>query len=833
MSAKAELGMVGLGRMGANMVRRLMRDGHRCVVYDVNPAAVETLVAEGAEGAASPAELAAKLSAPRAVWVMVPAGHITESTVNAVAAELEAGDAIIDGGNSYYRDDIRRAAELAKREIDYIDCGTSGGVFGLERGYCLMIGGPDAAVERLDSVFATLAPGVDSAERTPGRDGDVSPAENGYLHCGPVGAGHFVKMVHNGIEYGVMAAYAEGLNVLRNANAGSVEREADAETAPLEHPEYYQYEIDLPDVAEVWRRGSVIGSWLLDLTATALLAITRARDVLGSRLRLGRGPLDVDRGDRGGRADTGSEHGALHPLLLPRARRLRRQGALGDAQAVRGPRGETGLTAAVEPYFDLGSYTRATSTASTSAQTWFERGLVWSYAFHHEEAIRCFERALEHDPGFALAHWGVAYAIGPNYNKEWEAFDPVDLAASLEKACDEVAAARACADRAAPVERALVEALGSRYQANDPAADLVGWNADYAEAMRDVYRAHPDDLDVAALFADALMNLTPWALWDRYTGLPPDGAATLEAKEVLEQALERPGGRSHPGLVHLYVHLMEMSPFPEQALPVADELRSLVPDAGHLVHMPTHIDVLCGDYQSTLAWNLRAIEVNEKYVAREGLVGFYSLYHAHDRHFAIYGAMFLGRSQVALEVAAGLEASLPEELLRIEQPPMADYLEAFVPMRLHVLIRFGMWEDILALALPGDPELYSTTTAMTHYAQGVAYAATGRLAEAEAARDAFVAAVARVPASRYLFNNTCQDILAVAGAMLDGELEYRRGKLRRGVRAPAPGDRARRRAAVRRALGLDAANAPCLRRAAARAGSGRGGRDRLRRGPRL
>ena len=271
MSAKAELGMVGLGRMGANMVRRLMRDGHRCVVYDVNPAAVETLVGEGAEGAASPAELAAKLSAPRAVWVMVPAGHITESTVNAVAAELEAGDAIIDGGNSYYRDDIRRAAELAKREIDYIDCGTSGGVFGLERGYCLMIGGPDAAVERLDSVFATLAPGVDSAERTPGRDGDVSPAENGYLHCGPVGAGHFVKMVHNGIEYGVMAAYAEGLNVLRNANAGSVERVADAETAPLEHPEYYQYEIDLPDVAEVWRRGSVIGSWLLDLTATALL----------------------------------------------------------------------------------------------------------------------------------------------------------------------------------------------------------------------------------------------------------------------------------------------------------------------------------------------------------------------------------------------------------------------------------------------------------------------------------------------------------------------------------------------------------------------------------
>ena len=487
----------------------------------------------------------------------------------------------------------------------------------------------------------------------------------------------------------------------------------------------------------------------------------------------------------------------------------------------------------MEPYFDLGTHKCATSTASTSAQTWFDRGLVWSYAFHHEEAIRCFERAVEHDPGFALAHWGIAYAIGPNYNKQWEAFDPVDLAASLEKACDEVAAARACADRAAPVERALVEALGSRYQANDPSADLVAWNADYAEAMRDVYRAHPDELDVAALFADALMNLTPWALWDRYTGLPSEGAATLEAKEVLERALERPGGRTHPGLVHLYVHLMEMSPFPEQALPVADELRSLVPDAGHLVHMPTHIDVLCGDYKSTLEWNLRAIEVNEKYVAREGRVGFYALYHAHDRHFAIYGAMFLGRSQVALRVAADLEASLPEELLRIEQPPMADYLEAFVPMRLHVLIRFGMWEDILALPLPADPGLYCTTTAMTHYAQGVAYAATGRMEEAEAARDAFLAAVARVPDSRYLFNNTCQDILAVAGAMLDGELEYRRGRVRRGVRAPAPGDRARRRAAVRRAVGLDAAHAPRLRRAAARAGSGRGGRDRLRRGPGL
>jgi 6-phosphogluconate dehydrogenase len=265
-----ELGIVGLGRMGANMARRLMRDGHKCVVYDVNPEAIAELVGEGAEGAASLQDLASAMPAPRSVWVMVPAGEITEKTVEGVAEVLESGDAIIDGGNSYYRDDIRRAAKVGEKGIDYVDCGTSGGVFGLERGYCLMIGGPDRAVERLDPIFASLAPGVDSAERTPGRSGDPSPAENGYLHCGPNGAGHFVKMVHNGIEYGMMAAYAEGLNILKNANAGKVSREADAETAPLDHPEYYQYDLDLPEVTEVWRRGSVVGSWLLDLTAAAM-----------------------------------------------------------------------------------------------------------------------------------------------------------------------------------------------------------------------------------------------------------------------------------------------------------------------------------------------------------------------------------------------------------------------------------------------------------------------------------------------------------------------------------------------------------------------------------
>ncbi len=265
-----EIGIVGLGRMGANIARRLMKDGHRCVVYDVDPNAIGELAGEGAEPAADLAELAAKLVPPRAVWVMVPAGEITEATIRDVAAELKPGDTIIDGGNTYYRDDIRLADELAQNGIDHVDCGTSGGVFGLERGYCLMIGGPKETCSRLDPIFRTLAPGVESAERTPGREGDPSPSEQGYLYCGPAGAGHFVKMVHNGIEYGMMAAFAEGLNVLKGADAGLRERDGDAETAPLSDPRYYQYEIDVAEVAEVWRRGSVVGSWLLDLTAAAL-----------------------------------------------------------------------------------------------------------------------------------------------------------------------------------------------------------------------------------------------------------------------------------------------------------------------------------------------------------------------------------------------------------------------------------------------------------------------------------------------------------------------------------------------------------------------------------
>ncbi len=276
-----QLGMIGLGRMGANMVRRLMKDGHECVVFDVDPDAVSQLESEGATGCGSLGELVAKLEQPRAVWVMVPAGLVGR-IVDELSEHLEAGDAIVDGGNSYYRDDVDRAEALLAKRLYLVDVGTSGGVHGRERGFGLMIGGEAEVVERLDPIFASLAPGVDAASRTEGKTGEPSRAEHGYLHCGPSGAGHFVKMVHNGIEYGIMAAYAEGLNVLHRANAGKRQAaDASAEVSPLLDPKYYRYDLPVPDVAEVWRRGSVIASWLLDLTAHALFASPKLDDFGG------------------------------------------------------------------------------------------------------------------------------------------------------------------------------------------------------------------------------------------------------------------------------------------------------------------------------------------------------------------------------------------------------------------------------------------------------------------------------------------------------------------------------------------------------------------------
>jgi 6-phosphogluconate dehydrogenase len=288
-----QVGMVGLGRMGANMVRRLMRGGHQCVAHDVTPAAVKAIAAEGAVGAETLDEFVAKLRKPRTVWLMVPAA-VVDATLDALVAKLSPGDVIVDGGNSYYRDDIARAARLTKSGIHYVDCGTSGGVMGLDRGYCLMIGGEKDVVGRLDPIFATLAPGTGSVPRTAGREKLGGTSERGYLHCGPNGAGHFVKMVHNGIEYGMMAAYAEGLNILRHANIGKQKQTADAETTPLRNPEFYQYDFNLADVTEVWRRGSVVASWLLDLTATALAADPALEKFAGRVSDSGEGRWTID-----------------------------------------------------------------------------------------------------------------------------------------------------------------------------------------------------------------------------------------------------------------------------------------------------------------------------------------------------------------------------------------------------------------------------------------------------------------------------------------------------------------------------------------------------------
>lgn len=427
-------------------------------------------------------------------------------------------------------------------------------------------------------------------------------------------------------------------------------------------------------------------------------------------------------------------------------------------------------------YYDLGTHRREVTTSSADAQTWFDRGLAWTYGFHHEEARRCFERAVEADPECAMAHWGIAYVVGPNYNLAWNDFDAASLADSLTTARIARENAERLAEGASDVEQALIATLAARYPVVDAAEGDPGWCEGHAVAMRAAYQRFPDDLDVAALFAEALMNVTPWQMWDLPTGQPAAGAHTVECREVLERALARPEARHHPGVLHMYIHLMEMSPTPEAAAEVADLLRELVPDAGHLRHMPSHIDVLLGHYREVIEANQAAYDADERYVAREGVMNAYTLYRCHDLHFLVYGAMFVGDRATALDAANRLVAAIPESLLRVSSPPMADLLEGFVAIRVHVMIRFGMWDELVAQVLPDDYALYAATTAFVHYGRGVAFSATGRVAEAERERELFRAAVARVPESRTLFNNTVADLLGIASQMLDGELLYRRGE---------------------------------------------------------
>ncbi|MFC4671874.1 hypothetical protein ACFO5X_25220 [Seohaeicola nanhaiensis] len=425
--------------------------------------------------------------------------------------------------------------------------------------------------------------------------------------------------------------------------------------------------------------------------------------------------------------------------------------------------------------YDLGSYGWPITTASEAAQLWFDRGLNWTYGFNHEEAIACYRRAAELDPQAAMPHWGVAYATGPNYNLPWELYDDRGRAKALAGAYDATQAAMARIDSATPIEAALIRALCARYPQRDTTDDMEAWDRAFAAEMRAVYAAHPDNLDVCSVFAESLLTLTPWQMWDLARACPAEGAATEEARQVLETAMARPGGMAHPGLLHLYVHLMEMSPFPEKALKAADVLRRLVPDAGHLVHMPTHIDVLCGNYHDVVFWNERAIEADLKYYNRNGAFNFYTGYRQHNYHFVIYGAMFLGQIEPALRAIRGMAATVPEEMLRIESPPMADFFESFMGMEPHVLIRFGKWQEAIRLEPPQDRALYRCWTVMTYYARAVGNAALGRVDQAEREEQLFLQAASEVPDTRLLHNNKVTDLLEIAKEMVRGEIEYRKG----------------------------------------------------------
>ena len=337
-------------------------------------------------------------------------------------------------------------------------------------------------------------------------------------------------------------------------------------------------------------------------------------------------------------------------------------------------------------YFDLGSYSRAASS-EPEAQIWFDRGMVWLFAYNHEEAIVCFERAVEADPACALAHWGIAYAFGPNYNKPWEVFTPEEKQPALERAHAALEAGLALTN-ANPAERALIEALASRYPTDPEIEDYQPFNDGFAAAMKPVYEDYSNDLDVVFVYAEAMMNRTPWQLWDFHKGVPNPDASTSEAMAVMERAFDQtPGAWDHPGLLHMYIHLMEMSPHPERALRHGDRLTDLVPDAGHLVHMATHIDVLCGEYQNVLHRNLAAAKVDDVFKDYAGAANFYALYRIHNLHFASYGAMFLGQKAAAIEAAKRLREEVPDEVVR----SYPDIFETFVAAAPHVYIRFGMW----------------------------------------------------------------------------------------------------------------------------------------------
>ncbi|KAL4985618.1 hypothetical protein BDW68DRAFT_179567 [Aspergillus falconensis] len=432
---------------------------------------------------------------------------------------------------------------------------------------------------------------------------------------------------------------------------------------------------------------------------------------------------------------------------------------------------------ASSPYYNLGSYTLRISTPNPDTQVWFTRGLIWIYAFNHGEAAFCFNQAIAHDPFCAMAHWGLAYAVGPNYNKPWERFDRRDRATSAKigyeaaRRAARLAKAKAesegeaedggvnTSSRLKPWEKDVILAMQSRFENGRPPKDPNAVNRRYAEAMGRVYEDFGDDIEIAVLYADALMNVTPWALWNLVTGKPAKNAPTMLAKSVLERALSQEGAHEHPGLLHLYIHYIEMSPAPdsEMGLKVANKLRDLVPDAGHIHHMPTHLDILVGDWKRSIESNYKATLADDRYLAMSKT------------------AMFAGQRKTAIDAVTRMEKSVPswEGVLSMESPPMADWLENFLATGVHVMIRFGMWRELVKMGLPDNQRLFCVTTATTHYGKGLAYAAMGKIEMAERERTLFHKSKAIVPESRRAYNSKALDTLAVASAMLDGEIAYR------------------------------------------------------------
>ena len=433
------------------------------------------------------------------------------------------------------------------------------------------------------------------------------------------------------------------------------------------------------------------------------------------------------------------------------------------------------------PYFDLGKYTKAITTSSEKTQYWFNQGLNWCFGFNQEEGVKCFRKALETDPGCAMAHWGVAYAAGPFYNFPWSDFSDREEKECAHLCFNHVNIAKTSSSTITDIEAKLIDALAMRFQKNHPVAQEAfdQWDDDYADAMREVYLAYPGDMDVAALFAEAMMTRTPWKLWDTVNNRPASDADTLEVIEVLETAIDRAkrqGLIQHPAILHLYIHALEMSPAPEKALEAADILGTLCPDAGHMNHMPGHIYVLCGLYQESKTASEKAILADRMYLDYAGPYNFYTTARCHNLHLMMYTCMSMGQYGPALEAADEMCQTLTPDVLDYQgRPQMSITMEGYYSMRVHVFIRFGKWREIVDLEFPQDRKLYCVSAAMYRYAKAVAYATLGEFSEADLQRSQFYQAVAEIAEERKFFNNTAHSILSIAEAMMEGEIAYHRG----------------------------------------------------------